>query len=215
MRGSVLVVGCAFVSLAACFAGGVLGSSASGLRTLIGTPSTSAGSAETANALSIVVLYTFLFTMFLVGFAAFLRTRKRSAAVPVARAWTIAVTIIAMVVPWILYTILGSLDRSVRDTAIFASPSPAYAYFAFERELRKTGDGAESTMAALAAALLWGAIGMVLLGVAWERSRRAVAAQERIVVTTQKKLDLEAEEDDDDDAASPPDAPPPLPSRSA
>lgn len=211
IRGSVLVIGCAFVSLAACFAGGVLGSSTSGLRSLIGTPSTSAGSAETASALAIVVLYTFLFTAFLVGFAAFLRTRKRSAAVPVARAWTIAVTIIAIVVPWILFTILGSFDRSARDNAIFASPSPAYAYFAFERELHKYGDGAEPTLAALVSALVWGAIGLVLLGVAWERSRRAVAAQERVVESTQRKLDQEAEEDEDDEPEPPPEAPPPLP----
>lgn len=212
IRGSVLVIGCAFIALAACFAGGVLGSSTSGLRNLVGVASTSAGSAEAASALAIVVLYTFLFTMFLVGFAAFLRTRKASAAVPVARAWTIAITIIAIVVPWILFTILGSFDRSARDNAVFAAPSPAYAYFAFERELHKYGDGAEPTLAALVAALLWGAVGLVLLGVAWERSRRAVSAQERVVENTQKKLDLEAEEDDDDDAAEPPpDQPPPLP----
>mgnify|MGYP006143566753 CR=1 FL=1 len=38
---------------------------------------------------------------------------------------TIAVTVIALVVPWILFTILGSLERSSRDTAVFAAPSPA------------------------------------------------------------------------------------------
>lgn len=211
LRGSVLVLGCTFVALMSCFVGGVLGSSTAGLRNLIGMPSTTAGSADTAMALAIVVLYTFLFSLFLVGFAAFLRTRKASAAPPVARAWTIAVTIIALIVPWILFTILGSFDHGARENAVFASPSPAYAYFAFERELRKYGDGTESTIAALVSALAWGALGLTLLGVAWERARRAVAAQDRVVEHTQKKLDLEAEEDDDDEPEPPAPAPPPLP----
>jgi hypothetical protein len=148
--------------------------------------------------------------VFLVGFASFLRTRRRSSAPAVARAWTIAVTIIALVVPWILFTILGSLDRTSRDTAIFAAPSPAYAYFAFDRELRRYGGGTEHTVAALAAALAWGAAGLVLLGLAWERARRAVATQERAVLVSQRRLDEESDDDDDDDEPVK-DEPPPLP----
>ena len=118
---------------------------------------------------------------------------------------------IALVVPWILFTILGSLDRGSRENAIFAAPSPAYAYYAFERELKRYGGGTEHTVAALAAALAWGAAGLVLLGLAWERARRAVATQERAVIVTQRRLDEEADDDDDDDGAPPADEPPPLP----
>lgn len=210
IRGAMLVLVSALIALTACFAGGAMGSQLGGLRNVLGTASTSAGQASAANALAIVIIYTFLFTVFLVGFAAFLRTRRKSAAPPVARAWTIAVTIIALVVPWILFTILGSLDRASRENAIFAAPSPAYAYYAFERELRRYGGGTEHTVAALAAALAWGAAGLVLLGLAWERARRAVATQERAVLVSQRRLDEEADDDEDDE---PPlkDEPPPLP----
>ncbi|MBI2391576.1 MAG: ABC transporter permease subunit [Deltaproteobacteria bacterium] len=212
LRGGALVIGCAMISLGVCFAGGVLGSSTGGLRAIVGTPSSTPGASSVASALAIVVLYTLLFTTFLVGFASFLRTRKASSAVPVARAWTIAFTVIALVVPWILYTILGSFDRASRENAVFAAPSPAYAYFAFERELKRYGDGSDHTIAALGASLAWGAIGLVLLGVAWERARRAVSVQDRIIQTTQRRLDEEAEEDEDDEAEEPKaDAPPPMP----
>ncbi len=211
LRGAMLVILCAGFALTVCFAGGVLGSQLGGLRNVIGSPSTSSGQAGVGNALAIVIVYTFLFTVFLVGFAAFLRTRKRSAQAPVARAWTIAVTVIALVVPWILFTILGSFERSTRDNAIFAAPSPAYAYYAFERELRRYGDGADHTVAALGASLVWGAVGVVLLGFAWERARRAVATQERALLITQRRLDEEADEDDTDDEPIAADEPPPLP----
>jgi ABC-type transport system involved in multi-copper enzyme maturation permease subunit len=212
LRGAVLVIVCAAIALSACFAGGVLGSQLGGLRNVIGSPSATSGQAGVGNALAIIIVYTFLFTVFLVGFASFLRTRKRSSAAPVARAWTIAVTVIALVVPWILFTILGSFDRATRDNAIFAAPSPAYAYYAFERELKRFGDGADHTVAALAAALAWGAAGVVLLGLAWERARRAVATQDRALLITQRKLDEEADEDEDDDEPVVHDnEPPPLP----
>ncbi len=210
IRGAMLVLLSALVALAACFAGGAMGSQLGGLRNVLGTASTSAGQASAANALAVVIIYTFLFTVFLVGFAAFLRTRRKSAAPAVARAWTIAVTIIALVVPWILFTILGSLDRSSREAAIFAAPSPAYAYYAFERELKRYGGGTEHTVAALAAALAWGAAGLILLGLAWERARRAVATQERAVLVTQRRLDEEADDDDDDDEPLKAE-PPPMP----
>jgi len=211
LRGAVLVILCAGISLTACFAGGALGSQLGGLRNTIGTLSASSGQAGVGNALAIVIVYTFLFTVFLVGFASFLRTRKKSAAAPVARAWTIAVTVIALVVPWLLFTILGSFERSSRESAIYAAPSPAYAYYAFERELKRFGDGADHTVAALAAALAWGAAGVVLLGIAWERARRAVATQERALLATQRKLDDEADEDEDDEPEEPDHEPPPLP----
>lgn len=213
LRGALLVIVCGLIALMACFAGGALGSQLGGLRNVLGAPSSSAGPASAASALAVVIVYTFLFTVFLVGFAAFLRTRRGSSSPPVARAWTIAITVIAIVVPWILYTILGSLDRSSRESAVFAAPSPAYAYFAFERELRRYGGGTEHTVAALAAALAWGAAGLVLLGLAWERARRAVSTQERAVQSAQKRLDEEAD-DEVDDEEPPADAPPPLPGAS-
>jgi ABC-type transport system involved in multi-copper enzyme maturation permease subunit len=212
LRGGALVLLCALVALGACFAGGVMGSSTAGLRNLIGVPSSSAGPVDAASALAIVVVYTFMFATFLVGFAVFLRTGRRASAPAVARAWTIAVTMFALLAPWILFTILGSLDAGARENAVVAAPSPAYAYFAFERELRKYGDGVQVTMAALGAALAWGAVGTTLLGLAWERARRTVSAQQEAIERTQRRLDREAEEDVDDDAPEPPaDEPPPLP----
>ncbi len=210
LRGMVLIVLCAAFALSMCWLGGVLGSQPGGLRSVIGAPSTSPGRSSAGSALAIVVLYTFMFTLFLVGFAAFLRTRSRSAMPQVARAWTIAATVIALVVPWLLFTILGAFERGTRIMLV-AAPSPAFAFYAFNQELQKAGDDSH-TIGALGAALVWGAIGLVLLGVAWERARRMVSAEERAIKITEQRLDDE-DDDEDDDAID--DAPPPLPARTA
>ncbi len=208
VRGAVLQIACATFALVACWAGGVLGSQPGGLRNVIGVASTTSGRSGVASALAIVVLYTLMFAVFLIGLGAFLRTRKRSAAPAVARAWTIASAIIAVVVPWIGVAILGSFERGP-GVANFAAPSPAFAYNAYEKELNRYGDGVDHTIVALAAALAWGAIGLVLLGVAWERARRAIAVEERALILTERRLD--EDEDDDDEAEDVAPQAPPLP----
>ena len=65
--------------------------------------------------------------------------------------------------------------------------------------------------ASLAASLVWGAAGVVLLGLAWERARRAIATQERALQVSQRRLDEEADEDEADEEPIRDDEPPPLP----
>lgn len=208
IRGAALQIFCATILLAACWAGGVLASQQGSLRNAIGLATTTSGRTGVGSALAIVVLYTLTFDVFLIGFSAYLRTRRRTAAPPVARAWTIAVAVIAVVVPWLVYTIMGSVERST-DAAVYAAPSPAYAYFAFDRELRRLGGGFDHTLAALVAALVWGAIGLVLLGLAWDRARRAIVADDRAQRIAERRLDEEADEDEaEDDDVAPPQAPP-------
>ncbi|MGZ3419988.1 MAG: ABC transporter permease [Polyangiales bacterium] len=207
LRGAVLQIACSAFALALCWAGGVMASQPGGLRNAIGSMSSTSGRSAVPTALAIVVLYTLTFHVFLVGFSSYLRTRKRTAAPAVARAWTIAVAVIAVVIPWLVATILGSLDRS-KETFVWAAPSPAYAYFAFDHELRHVGTDFDHTLAALFAALAWGAVGLVLLGLAWDRARRAIAADERATRIAERRLDEEADEDADDDELEPPEAPP-------
>jgi ABC-type transport system involved in multi-copper enzyme maturation permease subunit len=207
IRGAVLQIACAAFALGLCWAGGVLGSQPGALRTAIGSMSSTSGRSSVPTALAIVMLYTLTFLIFLVGFSSYLRTRRRTAAPAVARAWTIAVAVIAVVIPWLVATILGSLDRT-KDAFVFAAPSPAYAYFAFDSELRHSGSGFDHTLAALVAALVWGAIGLVMLGLAWDRARRAIATEERASRIAERRLDDEADEDEADDELEPPAAPP-------
>ena len=96
----------------------------------------------------------------------------------------------------------------IEDAFAFAAPSPAYAYFAFDNELRHTGSDFDHTLASLVAALVWGAIGLVMLGLAWDRARRAIALEERASRVAERRLDDEADEDEADDELEPPSAPP-------
>ena len=222
MRGAALQIFLGAVMLAACYAGGVLGSTSTGLRHLLGVASTGSPRASTPGALAIVVAYALMFDVFLVGLGAFLRTGRRGDSVAVARAWTVAVAVVAAIVPWIIFTILGSILHDERSAILFACPSPLFAIYAFIQEAQHLGDPFHVTVAALCAALGWGAIGLVFLGIAWERGRKQILSGERHARATDKKLEAEDDEgegDDDDDEIEyvdpkpppPPGAPPPPP----
>ena len=221
LRGIGVQIALGTILLAACYAGGVMASAPGGLRDKIGIASTGSARASTPGALAIVAAYTLMFDVFLLGVAAFLRTRKRGGDnVAVARAWTIALAVVAAIVPWIVATILSSLMHDERTAALFASPSPFFAIYAFNQELYRSGDPFHYTVAALSAALVWGAIGLVFLGIAWERGRRSVQVALKVAKQTEKKLDQEADEewdedDDEIDAVLHPPAPPPPPRTSA
>jgi ABC-type transport system involved in multi-copper enzyme maturation permease subunit len=205
VRGALLQVVCLWIALVICWLGGVLASQSGGLRAIIGVPTPTTGRATVASALGILVVYTAMFSLFLIGLAAFLRTRKGSAAMPVARAWTIAATVIACVVPWIVVAVLGFLERGSSGAMIVAAPSPLYAYVAMAREYDRPAS--DSALAAVAAALVWGAVGLLLLAVAGERARRAVALEERALAITERRLDEEEDDDDEEDTIA---GPPPI-----
>jgi ABC-type transport system involved in multi-copper enzyme maturation permease subunit len=217
MRGIAVQILLGMIMLAACYAGGVMASVPGGLRDKIGLASSGSARASTPGALAIVAAYTLMFDVFLLGVAAFLRTRQRGGDnAAVARAWTIALAVVAAIVPWIVATILSSLLHDERTAALFASPSPIFAIYAFNQELYRSGDPFHYTVAALSAALVWGALGLVFLGIAWERGRRSVQVAQKIAKQTEKKLDQEADEewdedDDEIDAVLHPAPPPPPP----
>jgi len=216
VRGAVLQILFGAIALCACYAGGVLASSAAGLRKVIGVATTTTAHATVSQALAIVLVYALMFDIFLVGLGCFLRTKKVEASVATARAWVIAIAVVALIVPWILSTLFGSFG-SEKTARLIAAPSPGYAFFAFDKELTRPGDTSDFTIAALGAALAWGAAGLVLLGVAWERGRRSIAAGLRTEAATTRKLDQEDEEDYSDEDEEPAPAPvkpppPPMPS---
>ncbi|GAC1561387.1 MAG: hypothetical protein NVS3B10_19220 [Polyangiales bacterium] len=217
MRGAALHVLLAMVMLGAFYAGGLLASSPVGLREKIGVASAGLPRAGIGGAHAIVVAYTLMFDVFLLGLAALLRTRGGSGdKVAVARAWTIVAAIVATCVPWIVATISGTLVADERSAVLFAAPSPLFAIYAFNRELQAGVDPFRITASALGAAFVWGAIGLVLLGIAWERARKIVVQGDRVAKVTDRKLEAEDEEGVDDDEEEPPAAlpPPPLPGAS-
>jgi hypothetical protein len=214
MRGAGLHVLLAALMLAAFYIGGVVGSGPSGLREKLGIASTGFPHTGVATGHAIVVAYTLMFDLFLLGLGALLRTRRSSGDnVAVARAWTIAAAIVAACVPWIVKTIGGTIVQDDRTSILFASPSPLFAIYAFLNETSSgTSDPFHVTFAAFGAAFVWGATGLVLLGIAWERARKIVGQADRVARSTNKKLDEEDEEgidEEEEDLEAPP-PPPPL-----
>ncbi len=221
IRGAILQIVLAAVILGACYAGGVLGSSPGALRDKLGIASTSRTPLSAIpGALANGAIYVLLFQVFLVGLSAFLRSRKRGGEnVAFARAATLAAAVVITIVPWIVATIVNSFSSTSSNAPpLVAAPSPAFAAYAFLQAQRGT-DVMSVTVASLSASMAWGALGLVLLGIAWERSRRTVADVEQLQKRTEAKLDREAEEEPDEEedeeptAAPPP--PPPLPRTAA
>lgn len=217
MRGAALHVILSLVMLVAFYAGGVFASSPIGLREKLGIATTGLPRAGVPTAHAIVVAYTLMFGLFLLGLGALLRTRRSSGDnVAVARAWTIVAAIVAACVPWIVSTISGTIVQDARSAILFAAPSPLFAVYAFSQEIEGGTDPFRLTLASFAASFVWGAIGLVLLGVAWERARKIVAQSDRVARATDQKLVREDEEGIDEDdgeeedvAAAPPPPPPP------
>lgn len=213
LRSVVLGVVVTLAMAAACFAGGALGASPAGLRKLIGWPSSDAASSGASLALTVLATYVVMFAIFLFGLAAALRTRKRPMPVQNARAWVVAVAALSTLIPWLLSAIAAGLFEDRSKALLVAAPSPAFGITAFVAQNNFSGDEASAVFAAFAAALSWGCLGLVLIGISWERARKAIALAARAEEGEQERLDEEADEEAAEDEAAEDEgapAPPPM-----
>ena len=200
IRGALLQIVSIALLLAACLGATVLGQRAGGLRAFMGTSLTMAPYANEGAALAILLVYTLLFDVFLVGLATFVRSRNENN-VTAARAWTFAAATLSMLLPMLLMVLAGGVGSRGKGE-LFAAPSPIFAYMAYSAEL-SGGDASSTTPAAFVASLVWGALGVLLLGLSWDRTRRARDEEEKAFRAAEAKLEKEDEEglghDDDED----------------
>jgi ABC-type transport system involved in multi-copper enzyme maturation permease subunit len=196
----------------ACSAGGALATSTGlggGVRKLIGWPSNDPASSGAALALTVLATYVVMFAIFLFGLAAALRTRKQPMPVQNARAWVVATAMLATLIPWLLSAIAAGLVDDRSKALLVAAASPAFGLTAYVAQSGYSGDESSTVFAAFAAALLWGCIGLVLIGLSWERARKAAALVAKAETGEQERLDEEAEEEAaEEEAAAEDDAPP-------
>jgi ABC-type transport system involved in multi-copper enzyme maturation permease subunit len=201
VSGAIVHVVSLAIVLAAAIAGSSLGSVTTGLRARIGVASPMGSEPGVAGAFLVLVVAVALFFLFVVGLACFNRARAPGeAGVVRAAAWTVALTIIAVVLPGVAAAIvaaIGGHDGNAWEIA--ASPSPAFAIYAFGQELMSGNDAGRTTTIAFAAAFAWGVTGITLLGLAWDRARRSIASLARAAAKTDETLRLEDEEGDDDE----------------
>jgi ABC-type transport system involved in multi-copper enzyme maturation permease subunit len=202
---------------AACFAGGTVGAAQGPLRKLVGWTAGDAASSGSSLALTVLATYVVMYSIFLFGLAAFLRTRKRPVAVQTARAWVIAVAILSSLIPWLLSAIANGLVEDRSKALLVAAPSPVFGLTAYVAQMSFQGDEATLVFAAFAASLAWGCLGLVLIGISWERARKTSALALKAESAEQEQLDEESDEDaaEEEEAGQEdaPPAPPPPPAR--
>ncbi|MFI5297080.1 MAG: ABC transporter permease [Polyangiales bacterium] len=189
------------IVLGASMAGASLGSVTTGLRSHLGVASTSGSETGVSGAFLVLIVFVALFFVFVVGLACYLRARAPSeAGVLRAGAWTIAITVMATVLPGVAAAIVaafGGHDGNAWQLA--AAPSPAFALYACGQEMSSAIDAGRTTTIAFSAAFAWGVLGITLMALAWDRARRTLSSHARAAAKTDEKLRLEDEEGDDDE----------------
>jgi hypothetical protein len=209
IRGAFLQIACTAALLAACFAALAAAISSSGPRAWIGVRAAGSALPNELPALGGLLFYTLTFDVFLVGLASFARARKGGSTAN-ARGWSVTMAVLATLLPWLVALLTGSFDRGGRSVLV-AAPSPAFAVATLVAQWDGRDD-ASMVPASFVAALAWGVLGLVLLGLAWDRARKDADETAAVVAHTEKAIARDEEEgtfDDDDD--EPEDRPPPPP----
>lgn len=134
------------------------------------------------------------FMLFIVGLTAYLRARSTGAAVP--RVLLLVFLFIIFTGPWIAAAITGVLTRTsagAPDAALaVASPSPIYAGVAVAA-IGKPDPGI-AVIASMSWAIIYGLIGMVLIGVAARRCGKIIDQHEAVLVEADARLAAEDRE---------------------
>jgi ABC-type transport system involved in multi-copper enzyme maturation permease subunit len=132
----------------------------------------------------------FVFTM---GLVAYFRSRGHTAWI--ARLIAGGILFVAAAMPWVIAAIGGAVTSAHDDTwIVVAAPSPFFAYaMVGQFDHPGTGDDTPIVQAGLAAALMWGFLGLVFLVIAGRRCARAV--REQNAMHEQTEAALRAEDD--------------------
>jgi hypothetical protein len=150
--------------------------------------STSAVEAE--ERIALFAVYAALFFLFVVGLSAWLRSRGNSPWI--ARLIALAVLFLIHAVPWVVAAIGGVLSSGRdQDWMLVAAPSPFYVVVMLKAVERTESQG--QIVLGLACAIGWGVGGILLMGAASVRSRRAVAQYDAAMAQADAALRAEDE----------------------
>ena len=132
--------------------------------------------------------YAIGFMVFVIGFAAFVRSRASTALVTRVLLFTVLFGV--AIGPWIVAAIAGLLANNLgRDALVIAAPSPFYAFVMVD-SIKRGGDTAIGVGIAMAAA--YAVLGLVLVGAAGRRCSRIIRKHEQALAEAERLL---AEED--------------------
>lgn len=147
--------------------------------------------------------YLLAFSVFVIGFGAWARSRSTGTAVP--RVLLLSVLFITLVGPWIAMAIAGLVTDSGERALLMAAPSPTYVAIMLDALKGVSPHANEIALAGTICAVAWAAIGVGLFGLATARTRRRLEAEQAV------RAELEARFAEEDRARSPSPAPVPEP----
>jgi ABC-type transport system involved in multi-copper enzyme maturation permease subunit len=134
--------------------------------------------------------YALSFYVFIVGLGAFLRSRASTSLG--ARVMLFAILFAVSVGPWIVAAIAGLVaDHAGRDALVVAAPSPFYVFVMLEAIGR--GGGNITVVVGMITAVVYGLIGLLLLGFAGGRCREIIRKHEELLAETDRLLAAEDE----------------------
>lgn len=135
--------------------------------------------------------YAIGFYVFVAGLGALLRARATSSGN--ARLFLFGVLFGLAVGPWVVAAIAGLIaDKSgARDAFVIAAPSPFYAFLMLDSIHSHPGD--PHVIAGLAMSVVWGGLGLAMLGAAARKCRSIIVAHEAMLVEADRMLAAEDE----------------------
>jgi len=153
---------------------------------------TVAGARATQQTEQVVVFaaYAIGFSCFVIGLAAWLRSRATSSAVP--RVLLIVTLFFISTGPWILAAITGVIGAgsSNNSSLVVAAPSPFYVFVALAALARP--DPGIAVVASMTAAVSYAVLGLLLLLIARGKCKRIIDEHEKVLREADRRL---AEED--------------------
>lgn len=159
----------------------------------LGLERTAAAAGTSSNDVAAVACfagYALLFYVFTVGLGAFLRSRASTSLG--ARVLLFAVLFAVSVGPWIVAAIAGLVaDHAGRDALVVAAPSPFYVFVMLDAMGRSSGNLA--IVVGMITAVIYGLLGLVLLGLAGGRCREIIRKHEEVLAETDRLLAAEDE----------------------
>ncbi len=134
-------------------------------------------------------VYAAAFFCFVVGFAAWARSRALGSAMP--RVLLFAALFAAFVGPWIVMAITGVLTQSMGDSIVVGAPSPLFTLVMLD-EMDGVSSKRDVVLAAGAiSSAAWALIGVGLLGAAKIKVRRVLREHDRGVAELDRLLEAE------------------------
>jgi hypothetical protein len=160
--------------------------------------SPSYGADEQIEQIVVFSVFSFGFTLFLIGLTAFLRARAKNASGP--RVLLLVTLFLLTAGPWVLAAMAGVMTSGTDSALAVASPSPLYVLVvtldAIRRGTVASGTKTVPVLATLLCAGIYGVIGMAMTMAAARKCNRIIAEHEAMLSEADRRLaaeDAEAE----------------------